>query len=184
MTLLIAGLTAFFVPHLISTVVPLRTALFDRLGENLYKSLYSVPSLAGLVMIVMGYGRAPLEIVYQPPAWGRHINMVLMLVAVILIVAAYAPNNIKRITAHPMLWGTFFWAAAHLLTNGDMASLLLFGSFGVYALYDIWSATRRGQGPSKEKYPFAKDITVAALGLIIYGILFYFHGTFFGMPLI
>ncbi|TDJ32223.1 MAG: NnrU family protein [Gammaproteobacteria bacterium] len=184
MTLLIAGLAVFFGPHLISTFVPLRAALVDRLGENPYMGLYSAVSLAGLVMIVMGYARAPLEVVYEPPTWGRSGNTLLMLVAVILLVAAYAPSNIKRLTAHPMLWGTFLWAAGHLLANGDKASLLLFGSFAIYALYDMWSANRRGQRPSKEKYPFAKDITIVVLALIIYAILFRFHGTFFGAPLI
>lgn len=184
MSLLIVGLLAFFGAHLMPTFVSLRTTLVGRLGENAYKALYSIIALSGLVLIVLGYARVPLEMVYQPPAWGRHLNMVLMLLAVILIVAAYVPNNIKRMTAHPMLWGTFFWATAHLLANGDRASVLLFGSFGIYALFEMWSANRRGQHPSKDKQSVLKDITVVVLGLIVYAIVFRFHGTFFGMPLI
>jgi uncharacterized membrane protein len=90
--------------------------------------------------------------VYQPTAWTAHVAWVLMWLAVTIVPAAYLPTNLKRVMRHPFLWGVALWAIAHLLTNGDMASLLLFGAFGAYAFFDMGSANRQGAEPSQTRY--------------------------------
>ncbi len=88
----------------------------------------------------------------------------LMWLAVTIFPAAYLPTNLKRVMRHPFLWGVTLWAVAHLLTNGDLASLLLFGSFAAYTLFDMWSANRRGAEASKIHYPIWRDGVLVAIG--------------------
>lgn len=181
MTLLIAGLALFIGIHLLPTFEPLRDSLADKLGANAYRGVFSLLALAGLVLIVIGKGRAGFEPVYQPPSWGRLAPAILMLPALILLPAANMPTNIKRYTRHPMLWGVVLWAGAHLMANGDKASLLLFGSLGVYAVFDMISANLRGAQKSTTRYPIKKDLMVVAAGVIAYGVLVAAHPWLFGV---
>ncbi|GAH13695.1 unnamed protein product, partial [marine sediment metagenome] len=105
-------------------------------------------SLIGFVLIVIGYGKMQVLAgknpqIWVPPAWTTHIVLPLMIVSMILLVAANVPSNIKRIVKHPMLLGIKIWAFAHLLANGDLASMVLFGSFLAYAVFDRISVKRR-----------------------------------------
>ena len=181
MTLLVAGLAVFIGIHLLPGVPPLREALVARLGANAYRGLFSLIALAGLVLIVIGKGRAEFEPLYQPPAWGRLAPAILMLPALILLPAANMPGNIKRFTRHPMLWAVVLWSAGHLLANGDKASVLLFGSLGAYALVDMVSANLRGAEKSTARYPVRKDLMVVAAGVIAYGVLVAAHPWLFGV---
>ncbi len=181
MTLLIIGLVIFIGIHLVPTVVPLRAALIQGLGEKPYRGLFALVSLAGLVLIVIGKARADFVPVYDPPAWGRLVPAILMLPALILLPAANMPTNIKRFTRHPMLWGVTLWAAGHLLANGDQASLLLFGSLGAYAVFDMISANARGAVKSTTRYPVKKDVMVVVAGLVTYVVLVVAHPWLFGV---
>jgi uncharacterized membrane protein len=184
MSWLIAGLVLFFGMHVLSSLRPTRARIVGALGEGRYKGLYSLVSLAGFGLIVLGMARSPQIALWTPPAWGRPLALVVMPAALILVAAAYIPGNLKRLTAHPMLWGVTLWALLHLLVNGDLAGLLLFGAFGLYALYAMVAQTRRGVRPAQTPRPFAGDAGAVAAGLLAYALLLKFHGALFGVAVL
>ena len=133
-------------------------------------------------MLVVGMGRATFVPLWDPPAWAHRVAVLGMPVALILLVAAFMPTNLKRFTRHPMLWGVTIWAAVHLLANGDLASLILFGSFGVFSLFDMWSANRRGAELSSRVVPYWRELLVVVVGGIVYVAFLYGHAWLFGVP--
>ncbi len=181
MTVLITGLVVFFGVHLVPWAPPLRVSLIAKLGEKGYKGLFALIALAGFVLIVIGKGRAEFVPLYEPPVWGRELALALVLLAFLVLPGAYVHSNIKRYTRHPMLWGVTLWAVAHLLANGDLASVLLFGTFLVYSLADMASANRRGARLSADRYPWTQDLKVAVVGLIAYGSFLMLHPYLFGV---
>jgi uncharacterized membrane protein len=182
MTLLILGVVVFIGAHLVPSVPPLHSSLRARVGRNRYRGLFSLVSLIGFALIVVGMGRAPFMPVWNPPAWADRVAVWIMPVALVLLVAAFLPTNLKRVTRHPMLWGVTIWAAAHLLANGDLASLILFGSFGAFSLFDMWSANQRGAELSTRVVPYWRDLLVILVGAIVYVGLLHSHGRLFGVP--
>ena len=175
---LIIGLIVFLGIHLVPTNPALRSGLAERFGENQWKVVFSVISLIGFALIVYGYhkmqvmpGKNPQ--LWDPPAWTRHVALLLMLPAMILLVAAYVPSRIRDVLQHPMLTAVKLWALAHLLANGDLASLLLFGSFLAYAVYDRISVKKRGaRGPlgGRSGGP-VNDLAVVAIGIGLYAFM-------------
>jgi uncharacterized membrane protein len=192
MALLIGGLALFFIAHLVPMLPSLRAGLVERLGAGPYRGLFSLVSIAGLVLIVLGYGqmqglgRGNPEL-WTPPTWIKHVVLLLMIPALILLVAAYVPSRIRSAVGHPMLAALAIWAFAHLLANGDLASLLLFGSFLAFAVIDRMSVTTRASpGPlGGAKGGALHDMAVIALGLALYLlILFWGHAKLTGVPLL
>jgi hypothetical protein len=104
--------------------------------------------------------------------------------ALTLLVAAFMPTNLKRVTRHSMLWGVTIWAAVHLLANGDVAALILFGSFGAFSLFDVWSANRRGAELSSKIVPYWRDVLVIVVGVIVYVGFLHSHERLFGVPVV
>src|SRR5262249_3896639 len=146
---LILGLLLFFGAHLVPTLPDIRGGLAARFGERPFKAVFAIVSLAALVLIVLGYHKLQVmpgknPVIWDPPAWTRHITMLLMVPAMILLVAAYVPSRIRTATKHPLLAAIKLWAFAHLLANGDLGSLLLFGGFLAFGVYDRISLKRRG----------------------------------------
>lgn len=184
MTLLVIGLIVFIGIHSITMSPALRQTLVNRLDLKGYKLLFSAAAALGLVLIIIGKAKAGFVHVYTPPSWGRHPAMLLMLFAFILLPAAHMPGNIKRFTRHPMLWGVVLWSVAHLLANGDKASLILFGSLGLYSLVDMVSANRRGASLQTQRLPLRKDMMVVGAGLVVYFIFLVLHPYLFGPVLI
>lgn len=182
MTLLILGLVIFFGVHLVPAVPDLHRNLRARLGEYGWKGMMSLIAIAGFVLIVVGWQRAPFVPVYAPPEFGHWLPRILMLPALVLLAAAYLPSNIRRFTRHPMLWATVMWAIAHLFANGDLRSLLLFGAFLVWSLFDMWSANRRGARLLDRNVPWYQEFAPLAAGAIAYTLLARFHGELFGVP--
>lgn len=180
MTLLSIGVALFLGVHLVPSLPALRDRLVNRVGFNRYRGLFSLVSLAGIVMIIIGMGAAPTVPVWDPPSWGSRASVLGMPVAFILLAAAYIPSNLKRAVRHPMLWGIAVWAGLHLLSNGDLASLILFGSFGAFAFFDMWSANRRGAERSQVKLPGSRDLIPVVVGLLAYGLVLYYHQALFG----
>ena len=178
---LIAGLVLFLGVHLFSSLRPVRARLIAKLGEGPYKGLYSLLALAGFGLIGAGMGKAPSIELWEPPAWGRYAAIWSMPFALILLAAAFIPGNLKRFTAHPMLWAVTLWALVHLIANGDLAGLLLFGGFGLYALYGMWSQNRRGARSTPTRRAIAGDIGAVVIGLVAYALLLKFHASLFGV---
>jgi uncharacterized membrane protein len=192
MQILIAGLALFIAVHLVPTRPPLRAALAGRLGPGLYRALFSLVSIAGLVMIVLGYGQMQglgrgNPQLWVPPVWIKHVVFLLMIPAIVLLVAAYVPSRIRTAVGHPMLTAIMIWAFAHLLANGDLASVLLFGSLLGYAVYDRFSVIDRASpGPLGTAEGGAiHDVLVIAGGLAVYAlILFWGHAKLTGVALL
>jgi uncharacterized membrane protein len=170
MALLIIGIIVFLGFHLLPTVPGLRERLVGRLGEGGYRGLFSLLSVAGLALLIYGFAEAPLIQIWSPPAWTRWVAIVLMLPAFIFLVAAYVPGQIKAKLKHPFLVAVKTWALAHLIANGDLASLILFGSFLAYAVYDRIAIKARQphgveiQGPVTPR----NDVIAVVLGTALY----------------
>ena len=147
-------------------------------------ALFSLAAAAGLALIIIGMGRAPYVPVWYPPTWGRWVAVLSMPWALIALLGAYLPSNLKRIIRHPMLLGVAMWAASHLLANGDLASLILFGSFAAFALFDMASANRRGARASTRVLPRWRDLVLVTVGAVAYGALLIGHAWLFGVPAI
>lgn len=175
MKILITGLLIFIGIHLLPTFKNVRQGLVTRLGMYPYKVLFALPALLGLVLIVIGIKQADPIPVWLPPAWGYWAPYVVMPIVFILLTAAYLPGNIKRYTRHPMLWGVFLWALAHLFSNGDLGSMLLFISLALFSLFDMVSANRRGAVLSQTRVPLYRDLIIIVIGIIAYLAVLLFH---------
>lgn len=181
MMMLIVGLIVFLGVHLLPTIPDVREGFRARAGEATYKGIFSLLSLAGLAVIVLGYQKMQLypgknPVLWDAPAWMHHVSALLMLPAMILIVAAYVPSRIRTAVKNPMLLAVKLWAVAHLLSNGDVASLLLFGSFFGYALYDLISVKKRTAnvpGDTMAPASGANDLLVIGVGIALYAALLF-----------
>lgn len=161
---LVYGLVLFLGAHSIRLFgEQIREMLIDSWGRNSYRAILAVPSLIGLVLIVIGYSEASLEPVYlwHPPTGMRHLTMLLMLVSAILLISAYIPgNHIQSRLKHPMTLGVKVWALAHLLSNGTLADLVLFGSFLLWSILIFRNARKR---PAESVHPGWRFTALAVL---------------------
>lgn len=188
MKLLIAGLVLFLGAHLFTTFRASRAAAIGRLGEGAYKGLYSLVSGAGLVLIVWGFGSyrgSGYVQVWAPPAWLHPVALALMWLSFVALVAAYSPaGKIKATLRHPMLAGVKAWALAHLLVNGDLGSLLLFGGFLAWAVYDRIALKRRGDnGAAPVASMTTGDAIALVVGTLAYVAMWWLHPLAFGVPI-
>ena len=186
MTILLIGLAVFFGLHIFSAVRSRDPDkdIKQKLGYGPYMGLYSLISIVGFVLIVYGFGAARGSgVLYTPPTGLAHINLVLTIPALILLVASQFPaGHIKKATKHPMLLAVKLWALGHLLANGELNSVILFGSFLAYAVFDRIMVKRRGDngpGPDAALNPMMDVISVivglgawAAIALWLHPILF------------
>lgn len=193
MTLLIAGLVVFLGCHMLPILSGLRTNLRDKLGAGPYKGVFSLVSLVGLVLIVMGYSAARdagSPLIWDPPTGLRHLSMLLLVPVFVLLIASNLPGRIKAKLKHPMLVAIKLWALAHLLMNGDLASIVLFGAFLVWAIVDRISVKRRGGGVSVQATGEAlagnavrNDLIALVGGLALYGVfVMWLHEILIGVP--
>ncbi len=183
MTLLIIGLVIFFAIHFVPAMTGFKQSLKDRLGDKGYQGAFTAISFVGLGLIIWGYSQAEWVDVYFPPDWGRHVTMALVLVAFILFAAANMRGRIRKTLKHPMLIGILLWGAGHLLANGDLASVLLFGSFVTYAIIDMALATSQGRIAQFEIKP-AHDVMAAIGGAAVYVGFVFLHPYVIGVPVI
>jgi uncharacterized membrane protein len=187
---LILGLILFLGVHTLTTQRKLRAQLIAATGEGGYKIGYTLASFVGLALIIWGFGvyRATGWInVWSPPTALKHIAVALMLPAVILVVASYIRGRIYTTLKHPMLAGIKLWAAAHLLANGDLGSIILFGAFLAWAVYDRISLKHRsdaGAPPIPVGGP-GNDLIAIAVGIVAYlALAFAFHPVVIGVPVV
>jgi len=188
MTPLIAGLVLFLGLHSVRIVAePWRESVIARIGRNPWRALYSIVSLAGFALLVWGYGQARLDpiVVWSPPAWTRYVTSLLVLPAFVLIVAGnMRGTRIKAAVGHPMLLGTKLWAAAHLVSNGMLADIVLFGSFLVWAIVDYASSRRRDRAAGTVYPPgtSGRDATAIAIGTAAWFVFgFWLHAPLIGV---
>ena len=172
MTLLILGLALFIGVHSVGILAPAwRDQTAARLRELPWKALYSLASLVGFVLIVWGYGLARQDpvVIYVPPVWTRHLALLLMVPVFPLLLAAYLPGRIQATVKHPMLAAVKLWALAHLLANGNLADLVLFGTFLAWAAADRISLRGRTPPPVPGAPPGkANDWIALGAGLALY----------------
>ena len=188
MTLLIAGLLLLMAPHSVRFIDPgLRDRTVARIGEGPWKGLYSLVSLVGLVLIVMGFGasRAESAALWAPPVGMRHAAALLMLLAFVLLAAAFVPgNHFKARVGHPMVLGVKTWAFAHLLANGRVVDVVLFGVFLAWAVA-LFISLRRADRAAGKVYPaggVAGDVISIVAGAALFaGFAFWGHQALFGV---
>lgn len=177
MSLLIAGLVLWAVAHLFKRLFPgLRTALTEAIGAGPSKGLFAVALVAALAMMILGYQRAPFVNVWFPPAWGIHLNNLLMLLSVALFGMGKSRGRARSWLRHPMLTGVVVWAVAHLLVNGDLASVVLFGGLGAWALVNM--ALINAREPAWERPrpgPASGDARLVAISLAGFAVIAGIH---------
>ncbi len=172
MFLLLIGLILFLGIHSVRIFADnWRSKVIATRGENAFKGLYSILSLAGLVLIVMGYSQTRLDpvFIWNPPVAMSHVAALLTLVAFVLVAAAYVPgNHIKAVVGHPMVLGVKVWAFAHLLSNGRLGDMILFGAFLAWAVLDYINSRKRDRasGVVYSTMPgIARDAAVVVVGI-------------------
>ncbi|KIZ44176.1 MULTISPECIES: NnrU family protein [Rhodopseudomonas] len=187
LVVMILGLVLFIGPHVVTTRRDLRARLIGIGGEAVYKIGYALLALGGIVLIAYGfaeYRSAGMIDLWYPPKWTKHVTAALMLPAAILLVAAYSRGRIYRAVKHPMITAVKLWAAAHLLANGDLGSIILFGSFLGWAVFDRISLKRRADpgGPPIPVGGVKNDVIAVVLGIVVYAALaFVFHPMVIGV---
>ena len=183
MLILILGLTLFFLPHLLREL-GLRQRVMDALpSQAAYKGVYSLWALAGLGLIIWGKAVAPFSMVWQPAFEQRYISHLLMLPVFVLIIAGNTGTSyISKYLRNPMLLGITLWGGAHLWANGDLASMILFGSFTLWGGFKFVMLSI-SNGPVTKPASVRWDITALIAGLFIYAMIFLNHGQLFGVGL-
>jgi uncharacterized membrane protein len=186
--ILIIGLVIFIVSHVFVTRRQARAALIARIGLLPYRGLFSLVVLIALALIVWGFGRylhVEFRPVWTPPTWMRHVTVALVWPAIILMTAGYIRGNIYRRLKHPFLAGVKLWALAHLLSNGDLGGIILFGSILAWAVYDRISLKHRADAGASS-IPTGgtrNDVIAVVIGTGIYLVLgAFFHPLFIGIP--
>ena len=182
MTYLILGLIIFLGIHAVRIFADgFRTRTIERIGLKPWKGIYALLSLAGFVLLVYGYGlsRAGGEFLWNPPRWTYHVTALLMLFSFILLAAAYVPGTrIKASIGHPMVMGVKVWAFAHLLSNGRVGDVVLFGAFLAWAVADYVAARRRDRaaGTVYVSLGASRDVIAVVGGLVGYVVFaFWLH---------
>ena len=189
MIFLITGLVLFIGVHSVAIVMPQwRERMLAQHGEARWKGIYSLLAIVGVVLIVYGYGEARQQptLLYATPVWMRHVTALLMLPVFPLLLAAYFPGKIQAALKHPMLAGLKLWAFAHLLSNGMLADVILFGALLAWAIADRISLKRRPPKriPQAGAPSARNDVIAVVLGLVIYvAFAFRLHFWLIGIPI-
>lgn len=185
---LIAGLALLLGVHSVGAVAPgFRERQVARLGPGAWKGVYSLVSLAGLALVVWGFGIARHDpvVVWRPPAWTAHVTALFAVAGFVLVAAAYIPGSrIKAVLGHPMLAGVKTWAFGHLIGNGTLAGIVLFGALLVWSAWMFATLRRRDRAAGKipPRGSGARDAAVAIAGIVI-ALVFakYLHGPLVGL---
>lgn len=182
MILLIIGIAIWWAAHLYKRVAPAqRAAMTESMGPA-FKGIVAALLVLSVVLMVIGYRAADFVAVYDTPSWTRHLNNLLMLIAVALFGLGSSKSRLRARMRHPMLLGMLTWAVAHLMVNGDLASILLFGLLGLWAIVEIIAINRAEpiwtpwQGGS-----VAGDVRLAVISVAVFGVIALVH-TWLGYP--
>ena len=181
MILLIFGLIIFFAIHLVPALPDVKQNLIERFGKMGYRGLFSILALIGLALIIWGKGAAEFIDLYEPPKGGRHATMALVLISFILLASFKLNSWIRKTLRHPMLLAIALWGLGHLLANGDLASVVLFGSFFAYAVTAIVLANAQKPAPQFDVIP-RHDVIAVIAGIAIYVVVLFAHPWLIGVP--
>lgn len=186
MFMMIFGLVVFIGIHVVASLRGLRARLIQAVGEGAYKAFFSLLAASGLGLIIYGHvlwrASGPAQL-WDPPLALRHVTLLLMLFAAIAGVASQVPSHIRTALKHPLLVSVKIWAFAHLLANGDAASVTLFGAILAWAVYDRIALKRRGAPVPPAPAGWMGDVLAIVGGLVLYGLLaFLFHPYVIGVP--
>jgi uncharacterized membrane protein len=189
MLILVIGVALFVGVHVLSTLRGPRARLIATYGEKAYKGAYSAVALAGVALIVWGFSRYRAEgliAVWEPPAFLRHLAMPLVWVAFVAIASRRAPpSRIRGWLKHPTLVALKAWATAHLLVNGDLGGMILFGSLLGFAVYDRIAVKRRGDAGAPRLDAFTRGDAIAlGAGTAVYAALLFAHPYLFGVAVL
>lgn len=184
--LLILGVLMWSLVHLFPSIMPVkRTELISQYG-NLYQGIFSLKILISLVLIIIGWRNTIPEPIYDPPSFGRHVNMLLMLFAIMLFGASHAKSWLQQNIRHPMLSGVIVWGIGHLLANGDTRSLVLFGGMTLWAALSIVFINKRDESWMKSQMTVTRidDLKLLAVSIVVYLVPVFLHPYFAGVALI
>lgn len=178
MLLMILGLVLWSAAHLVKPMAPAwRRGLAERHGEGPVKGAMAGLILLSLVLMVVGYQRAEFIAVWTPPLWTVHLNNLLMLLAVVLFAGTAPKSPVRRFTRHPMLNGVKTWATAHLIVNGDLASIILFGGLLAWAVVAMIALNRRdGKPPQEYEWSAARWARTLVISLVVFAVIVMIHG--------
>ena len=183
MTLLILGFSLWWASHMFPIFLPARrAAVIARMGEGPYKGVFALVALAAVTLMVIGYRQAEFVAIWTPPTWTMGLNNLLMLLAVFLIGAKNAKSSARHFVRHPMLAAVKVWALAHLLVNGDLASILLFGGMLAWAVVAMIGSSRRdGAWERPAKGTRAGLIRHVVVTVAVFAVIVGIHGPLLGV---
>lgn len=184
--ILTLGVLLWIATHLFVAVgAQTRARLIEKIGRGPYMGLFSLVLVLALVLIVVGWRAMPPVSLYLPPAGMRHVTMLLMPIAVILFTSSRAPTDLRQYIRHPQLAGVKLWAVAHLLSNGETRSLILFGGMLAWGVLEVIFINRRdGAWVKPPRFGMAKTAVSLVIGLAVTALLVWAHPWFTGRPVI
>jgi len=182
---LIIGVLLWSGLHLMKVLtISLRESLLQKIGENAYKGIFSLGIIASIVLMVLGWRASPVIVLYPPLEQTGIISIMLMFVSLQLFARSTFRSNSKRFIRNSQMTGTIIWSFAHLLMNGDVASLILFGGLGIWAALQIILLNRRdGKWNKPASVPMSRELMPTLVGTVMFAVLFYLHGYFSGVAL-
>ncbi len=183
MILLALGVAALSALHLIPAIPALKARVTTAVGERAYGPVFGLASLAALVLVVLGWRLSAFVSLYDPPSWGAHANFLLTFVGFLCLGIFLFRGKLRPALRFPMGIAVIFWAVGHLLANGDLASLILFGGFIVYAILHIAFAMGQGVRPSPEIRQ-GHDLLSLLAGTALYGVMTQLHAVLIGVPIL
>lgn len=183
MILLAFGVVLTSALHLIAAIPPLKLKLKEAIGARAYGPVYGLATLAGLAVVVLGWRMAADVPVYDPPSWGRYANFLLTLIGFVCLGIFLFRGSLRQRLRFPMAWAVIFWASGHLLANGDLAGIILFGGFLIYALLHMIAGTAYGVRPPPEVRSGHNLLAVIG-GIALYALMAQLHGVLIGVPVV
>jgi uncharacterized membrane protein len=175
MMMLMIGMVLFFGTHLVPNITGVRAGLVGVFGEKVYKLGYTVLSLAGIILMFMGRSRADFELLWVAPEWLKIVAMIFMFTSLYCLLAMFMPTNVKKWVHHPMLTFMLLFGVGHLLSNGDVAALVFFGSLAIFSLFKIISLSKRVPSEDFTGVSLGKDLIVLAATFVVYIAVIYVH---------
>jgi|TARA_B110000902_G_scaffold266976_1_gene357279 uncharacterized membrane protein len=175
MTMLVIGMVLFFGTHLIPNIAGIKAGLVSNFGEKLYLLAYTVLSLIGITLMFMGRSRADFELLWMAPGWLQIVTMIIMFASLYCLLAMFMQTNLKKWLHHPMLTFMLLFGVGHMVSNGDVAALLFFGSLAIFSLFKIIRLSKRKPAAGFPAISIGKDFIILATTFVVYIGVIYIH---------